>query len=158
MVGVAYYSFNKSFRVSARRAFEWCTNYSLDDMKLMQEENATRGVQYISDTIIILTDTYVVKEKSIVKQKLVCLYPDRLTWTSTHLTGPNRYSQFLYEVTSQAEQQSCLKFTGLYIDYKVKNEDGGLTELSEELKKMDLENWKNLAKEMEKELKQGLAV
>ncbi len=158
MVGVAHYNFNQNFRVPAREAFAWCTNYSPADMKLMQEENATREIQHISDATIILTDTYVVKEKSIVKQKLVCLYPDRLMWTSTHLTGPNRYSQFLYEISSQTEQQSCLKFTGLYIDYNMKNEDGGLTKLSEELKKMDLENWKNLAKEMEKELKQGLTV
>ncbi len=156
MVGVAYYSFNQNFEVSAVRAFEWCTNYSPDDMKLMQEENATREIQHISDTIIILTDTYVVKEKSIVKQKLVCLYPDRLMWTSTHLSGPNRYSQFLYEITPQGEQQSCFKFIGLYIDYDMKDEGGAVAKLSDELKKMDSANWKNLAKEMDKELKQTL--
>ncbi len=158
MVGVAHYTFSQNFRVSAREAFEWCTHYSPDDMKLMQEENATREIQHFSDAIIILTDTFVAKEKSIVKQKLVCLYSDRLMWTSTHLTGPNRYSQFLYEITPKSEQQSCFKFTGLYIDYDMKDEGGAVAKLSDELKKMDSTNWKKLSKEMEKELKQNLTL
>jgi hypothetical protein len=149
-----HYCFSQRFNVSARRAFEWCTNYSPKDMALMQEENATRQVQRLSDDVIILVDTYVNRGKSVVKQKLVCLYPKRLSWTSTHLSGPNTYSQFLYEITPQGDRESCLTFTGLQLYYNVK-EDAGEKEaevLGKELKEIDSEIWKRLAKEMEKEL------
>jgi hypothetical protein len=59
-------------------------------MTLVNEENATREVQRVSSDSVILVDTFVVAGKPVVKQKLVCLYPDRLMWTSTHLTGPNK--------------------------------------------------------------------
>jgi hypothetical protein len=90
-------------------------------------------------------------EKTI-KQKLVCLYPSRFFWTSTHLTGPNKYSQFLYEITSQTDGQSCLTFTALHLDYNFKKEEDA-ERLARDLKKMDSETWKLLAEKMEKELK-----
>jgi hypothetical protein len=149
-----HYGFRQSFHVSARGAFEWCTDYSPADMGLLQQENATRQVQRLSNDVIILVDTYVVEGKSVVKQRLVCLYPKRLTWTATHLTGPNRYSQFLYEITPQGDQKCYLTFTGLQLYYNAK-EDAGAKEieaLAKELEKTDSEIWKRLAKEMEKEL------
>jgi hypothetical protein len=155
MPRVIHYGFSQSFNVSARRVFEWCTDYTPEDMALMQEENATREVQHISHDTIILVDTYVSKGKSTVKQKLVCLYSSRLMWTSTHLTGPNRYSQFLYEITPQTDRTCSLKFTGMYLDYSTK--EGAVEKeagrLAKELRKMDSESWKRLATEMEKELK-----
>ena len=152
MVRAVHYGFSQGPNVSVRTAFAWCTDYSPDDMRLMQEEKATRKVQHISDDVIILTDTFVSKGKRVVKRKLVCLYPDRFTWTATHLTGPNKHSQFLYEITAQNGKQCCLKFTGLQVDYAIK-EDAEVARLSQELKKMDSNNWKLLASEMEKELK-----
>jgi len=150
-----HYGFSQSFNVSARRAFEWCTDYTPEDQALMKGEKATREVQRISDDTIILVDTYVNEGKSTVKQKLVCLYPSRLRWTSTHLTGPNKHSQFLYEITPQTNRTCSLKFTGLYLDYSVKEgaEEKKAELLAKELKKMDSENWKRLAKEMGKQLK-----
>ena len=120
------------------------------DMALMREENATREVQHISDDVILLNDTYTIEEKTIVKQKLVCLYPHRLTWTSTHLTGPNRHSQYLYEIVPQNDGQCCLNFTGLYLDHSIKE---GAEGQATRLKKMDSDNWKLLAKELEQDLK-----
>ena len=154
MFRAIHYGFSQSFNVSARKAFEWCTDYGPGDMALMQEQNATREVQYVSDDVILLNDTFTVEGKTVVKQKLVCLYPERLTWTSTHLTGPNRHSQFLYEIVAQEGGWCCLNFTGLYLDHQIKEEKEA-EQLAEELRKMDSENWKLLAKEMEKELQKS---
>lgn len=152
-----HYGFGQSFSVSARRAFEWCTDYGPGDMALMREENATREVQRISDDTIVLIDTHVSEGKSTVKQKLVCLYPSRLMWTSTHLTGPNKYSQFLYEITPETDRTCRLTFTGLSLDYSIKRlGEKGVGQLAKGLEKMDSEIWKLLAKEMEKELNKNL--
>lgn len=146
-----HYEFIQKFNVSAQRAFVWCTDYRPDDMKLMKEENATRRVQRIANDVLILFDTFVNNErKSIEKQKLVCIYPKRLTWTSTHLTGPNKHSQFIYEVTALAEGKSQLKFTALSLDYENRNKED-TERKSKAVKKLDAEKWKLLAEEMEKD-------
>jgi hypothetical protein len=144
------YSFVQRFKVSDRKAYEWCTDYAPSDMALMREEIATREVRRISSDSVILVDTFVVGGKPVVKQKLVCLYPDRLTWTSTHLTGPNKYSQFLYEITSKTDEQSCLTFTALSLDSNVKSDEEA-KELAKKLNRMDSETWKLLAKRMEED-------
>jgi hypothetical protein len=114
-------------------------------------------MRQVSEDTILLNDTYTVDGERVTKQKLVCLYPDRLTWTSTHVTGPNRCSQFLYEITPDTERTCLLKFTGLFLDYNIKKRgDKKETDLLiKKLEKMDSEKWKLLAKEMENELKQN---
>ena len=79
------------------------------------------------------------------------------TWTSTHVTGPNRCSQFLYEIEPETDRMCRLKFTGLFLDYSIKKRgDKKETDLlAKKLEKVDSENWKRLAKEMENELKQS---
>ena len=156
MLRTVHYGFSQSFDVSARKAYEWCTNYGPGDMALMQEENATREVNHISEDVILLNDRYTIQGKITVKQKPVCLYPDRLTWTSTHLTGSNKRSQYIYELIPKNDRQCCLNFTGLYLDHgiKVGIEEKETGRLAKELKNMNSENWKLLANEMKKELKQ----
>ena len=151
------YRFAQRFNVSAREAYDWCTDYSPGDMTLMQEQNATRDVRQVSEDTILLNDTYTVGGERVTKQKLVCLYPDRLTWTSTHLTGPNKYSQFLYEITPDTERTCLLKFTWLFLDYNIekRGDEKENDLLAKKLEKMDSENWRLLAREMEKELKQS---
>ena len=151
------YRFAQRFNVSAREAYDWCTDYSPEDMTLMQEQNATRDVRQVSEDTILLNDTYTVGGERVTKQKLVCLYPDRLTWTSTHVTGPNRCSQFLYEITPETDRTCLLKFTGLFLDYNIeKRRDEKENDLlAKKLEKMDSENWRLLAREIEKELKQS---
>jgi hypothetical protein len=106
MLRSVHYGFSQSFECSPRKAFEWCTDYGPEYMALMQNEKATRKIHKISDDVILLRDTFNVEGKTIVKQKLVCLYPNRLTWTSTHLTGPNKHSQFLYEIVPQLHRNA----------------------------------------------------
>ncbi len=152
MIQAIKYSFVQNFKVPAEKAYEWCTNYAPNDMTLMQEENATREVRLISSDSVILVDTFVVAGKPVVKQKLVCLYPNRLMWTSTHLTGPNKYSQFLYEISSRNNGQSCLTFTALSLDHSVEKSEE-TERLASKLKTMDSETWRRLAKHMEKDFK-----
>ncbi len=151
MVQAIQYRFVQKFQIPARKAYEWCTDYAPSDMALMREQTAIREIRRISSDTVILKDTFIVEGKPIVKEKLVCLYPDQMTWTSTHLTGPNKYSQFLYEITSQSNEQSCLTFTALSLDYDVTTMDKA-EKLARELNRMDSENWSLLAKRMEEDL------
>jgi hypothetical protein len=147
-----HYDFIQKFNVPAQRAFAWCTDYGPDDMALMKMENAMRKVQRIADDVVILIDTFVDDTgKKIEKQKLVCLYPTRLTWTSTHLTGPNKHSQFLYKIEDLNNEKSQLRFTALSLDYEIERR-GGSEKRGKELRKIDAGNWELLAWEMEKEI------
>jgi len=145
--------FTQRFNQPARKAYEWCTDFTPEDQVLMGNENATREVRKITENIFILTDTYQGEGEPTVKQKLVCLYPDRLMWTNTHLKGPTRHSQFIYEITEETQTASSLRFTALHIAHDIKGVDETLTKrLAEELRKQDSDMWMDLAKEMEKEL------
>jgi hypothetical protein len=152
MPHLIHYRFSQRFRVPAAKAYEWCTSYDPQDHALMQA-NAEREILRISENRILLTDTYYNKNEKTTKQKLVCLYPNRLLWTSTHLTGPNKYSQFLYEVVPESKKISRLEFTGTQIEY---NSEESLNKkeirtLARKLRKEDSAAWKLLAAAMEKE-------
>jgi hypothetical protein len=151
-----YYRFSQNFNVSALKAYRWCTDYDPQDHVLMRV-NAEREVMRISENTIILIDKYHNKNKIIEKQKLVCLYPDRLSWTSTHLSGPIKYSQFLYEIVPESKRSCHLNFIGLQIEY---NDEKMFSEkeiemLAEKLRNEDSAAWKLLATEMEKEFGKG---
>lgn len=83
------------------------------------------------------------------KHKLVELYRDRLVWTSTHLTGPNKYSQFLYEITAQGKGASALNFTALHLE---PDEKADAKALAKRLREEDAAAWKLLAEAMRQEL------
>ncbi len=120
----------------------------------MGEKNATREVQQVTGNTFILTDKFHGEDAITIKQKLVCLYPDRLLWTSTHLAGPAKYSQFIYEISSVTRTTSRLKFTALHLAHGIKEGTAKAeTEcLAEEFRKADSDVWKSLAREMEKEI------
>ena len=148
-----HYHFRQHFAVPARKAFEWCTNYSPEDHALMGDREAERKISRFSDSTIILTDKFHVGASPIEKQKLVQLYSDMLFWTSTHLTGPAKYSQFLYQITAEGEDASRIDFSGVFLDYDNEKLSNVETEkLSEKLCQEDSEAWKLLAKAMEKDL------
>jgi len=66
----------------------------------MGDEAAERQITRLADATIILSDIFHTGKGYVEKQKLVQLYPDRLCWIATHLTGPNKYSQFIYEISA----------------------------------------------------------
>jgi len=116
-------------------------------------QNGKREIAHLTESTIVLTDTFYNKKETIKKNKLIQLYQERLSWTNTHLSGPNKYSQFLYEIKPENEGTSRLNYIGLQMEYK-------LTKLSKKDKEArekeqmneDAAIWKIIAKEMEKEL------
>jgi hypothetical protein len=104
----------------------------------MGDKMAERQITHLADGAIILKDSFHSVAGTIEKQKLVHLYPDQYRWTSTHLTGPNKYSQFLYKITPQSKNASFLTFKALHLEYKEK-EDAKL--LAERLCKEDAYVW-----------------
>ena len=146
------YSFSQRFSVPARKAYKWCTDYNPEDHALMGDEAAERQITHIAESTIILTDIFHTSSGPVEKQKLVQLYPDRLCWVSTHLTGPNRYSQFIYEISAEGNSASRLDFTALHLEYEKKLDSEGIKSLADKLKEEDSKAWKLLAKAMTKEL------
>lgn len=150
-----YYHFKQHFNVPARKAFEWCTTYTPGDHALMGEKDVSRKIEKITDRTIILTDTFNIgADNQIEKQKLVQIYPEILFWSSTHLTGPAKHSQFIYRITVEAVDNSLLDFTGLLLDYENEKISGvEAAQLSEKARKEDAGSWGLLAKAMEKDLR-----
>jgi hypothetical protein len=146
------YHFTQRFGISAQKAFDWCTSFSSEDQELMGEKNAQRKVMCLAEDTFILKDTFQIKSGFTTKKKLVQTYPDQMFWTSTHLTGPNKYSQFLYQISSEGDNSSRLDFTALHLNYEKENLDKAEVKLlSDRLCKEDSEAWKLLAQVMEKE-------
>src|SRR3972149_4799812 len=152
-----HYHFSQCFKVPALKAYEWFTNYDPQDHALMRV-NAKREIRRVSDSAIVLTDVYYDKKQGIEKQKLVCLYPNQLTWTNTHLTGPTKYSQFLYQIVPENERACRLDFTGLQIQYNGKKRLNRkeVELLAEKLRGEDSAIWRLLATEMEREFKEKI--
>ncbi len=146
------YCFSQRFSVSAREAYNWCTNCSPQDHALMGDEAAERQITRLAEDTVILTDIFHVGTGTVEKQKIVQLYPDRLCWVSTHLTGPNKYSQFIYEISTEGNGVSRLDFTALHLEYSEKLGSEAIKSLAGKLKAEDSAAWKLLAKAMAKEL------
>jgi hypothetical protein len=145
---ISKYHFTQRLSVSALEAFDWCTGFSSQDHLLMGYKMAERQINHLADGVIILKDSFHSLAGTIEKQKLLLLYSDQYKWTSTHLTGPNKHSQFLYQITPQGKDTSVLTFTALHLEYTEKA-DAEL--LAERLCKEDSAAWKLLAESMEKE-------
>ena len=153
MTNSVRYQFTQQFAVPAKKAFQWCTDYEPGDHLLMGEKNAKRKVTHLTDATIILTDIFETSSGNVEKQKLVQLYPEKLAWISTHLAGPNKYSQFIYEISAKGENASSIQFTGLHLEYEKANlSKGDANSFANKLCKEDSEAWKLLAKAMKKEL------
>jgi hypothetical protein len=110
------YAFNQPLAAPANVAFEWCTDYQPYDLAIMKEKGK-RGIQKITGGTILLTETTRRRNRVIKKTKLVRLNRSSLSWTNTHLAGPNRYSQFLYKIVAEGRRRSRLYFQGLLIEY-----------------------------------------
>lgn len=147
------YHFVQRFTVPARKAYNWCTDYDPADHLLMGHEGAERQITHLTDSTIILTDTFHLGGNRVEKQKLVHFYPDKLRWIATHLTGPIKYSQFIYEISAGGKTASRLDFTGFFIDYRRENLDKASVKiLVDKLRKEDSAAWKLLAKAMAQNL------
>ena len=146
-----HYGFSQRFDVPARAAFEWCVDYRPDDWGRMGKKG-TRKIRRINEDTLILTDTYPGGEAPVTKRRLVRLNPERLAWTNTHIGGPNRHSQFWYQIVEEGKGRSRLDFTGLQVNYGKRPSDAKIAELAKELRADDSGMWVLLAKEMRRDL------
>lgn len=146
------YDFCQHFAISAHKAYQWCTDFTSEDHALMGEDKIERQVTHLTNTTVILKETLHTNERNVEKQKLIQLYPNRLCWISTHLTGPNKYSQFIYEVIAEGRSASRLNFTALHIENEEETPKENADLLAEKLCNYDSNVWKLLAQAMEKEL------
>jgi hypothetical protein len=147
------YHFSQHLPVSAQAAYKWCTDFQPEDHALMGEGDAEREVTWLTDSTLILKETFRTIEGKTEKEKLVQLYPERLTWVSTHISGVNKYSQFIYEIIAE-DETSRLDFTALHIEHVENLSENEVRRLSDVLLDYDSGVWKRLAKEMERELKE----
>ena len=146
------YKFSQHFAFPAETAYSWCTDYEPDDPARMGE-NGTRRIKRVNDDTLILTDTTLRETGPVTRQRLVRLHPERLAWTSTHLTGPNKHSQFWYQIVKEGANKSRLDFTGLHVNYGRSPRPVRLKEIAHELAAADSHGWVLLEKEMRKDLR-----
>jgi hypothetical protein len=146
------YHFSQPLRVFPQPAFDWCTAFDSADYTLMGKENAQRKVTRLAEGSFILTDTYNTPNGDVETQRLVQIYPEQYTWVSTHLTGPNKHSQFIYQIKPQSKGTCVLNFTALHLEY---NEKADAKMLAERLCKEDSDVWKLLATALEKDVWYG---
>ena len=150
---VIRYHFSQIFAVSATKAYVWCTDYTPEDHVLMGQEKAKRKVIHLTDSTVVLKEIFPTTNGDIEKQKLVHLYPDRRSWVSTHLIGPNKYSQFIYELSAEDKNASRLNFTAHHVEHRKEiMTEMDIKLLEDKLCKSDSKVWKLLAKAMEREL------
>lgn len=106
------FRFRQNFRASARRAYEWCTDYQPSDSRLFKQK-WRREVHQLSDDAIILTETTWPKGRRRVIRRLIRLSPQDLSWTNTHISGPFLHSQYWYQIVPDGSRRSHLVFTGM---------------------------------------------
>jgi len=148
----ATYRFSQHFRVSAREAYEWCTDYRPDDLTLMGE-NGTRGIQRLTQDTLILTEIVKIAGRKMRKLKLIKLNPSELEWYNVQLVGPNKHSEFLYKIHPEGRNASRLDFTGLLVVYSNRKVPRNrLRRIANIERGYDSKAWVRLAKAMENDL------
>jgi hypothetical protein len=146
------YSFRVTLPASRERAFRWATDYRPTDLGLMGE-NGRRHVEHFTDTTLLLTDVVTTPRGPVTKVKLVHLMPDRFAWTNTHLRGPSRHSQFLYELKPAGRNRCELRFTGLQVDHPSRRSTAReRARRARELVREDSAAWRQLAAALRRDL------
>ena len=145
------YKFIQRFPVPAQEAFEWATDYQPNDLTLMGEDGK-RTIQKITKDTIILKEDIMHRRGRTSKVKLVRLNPRALSWHNIHIRGPNKYSEFLYQITPEGKRRSKLTFTGLLVLYSEgRLSSQKLKQIANREKHYDSKAWKRLANAMAKE-------
>lgn len=147
------YGFTVLLPVNRERAFRWATDYEPNDLELMGERGR-RKVESLAKRTLLLTDVFETPGGRITKTKLVHLLPERYAWTNTHLTGPSRYSQFLYELRPEGRTRCRLRFTGLQVERSRRpSTPARVARRAEQLAREDSQAWRRLARAMARDLR-----
>ena len=145
------YAFNQSLAAPAASAFYWCTDYQPSDLVIMKEKGK-REVRKITDDTILLTETTRKNNRAITKTKLVRMNRESLSWTNTHIAGPNRHSQFLYKIIPEGKKHCRLYFQGLLVQYSRKPlYPQQLRKIAREERRGDSTVWRHLAAALRQE-------
>jgi len=143
--------FTQRFEVSAKTAYSWCTSFSAEDFSPINQENAEREIVHLTEGVLILKDRYKTGQGWLLKEKLVHLYPEKLMWTSTHLSGPNKHSQFVYEIKSETKQTAYLVFTANHVEYQENLSCEDVCLLAEKCCSVDSDVWSRLAEALNRQ-------
>jgi len=142
------YKFSQRLPVPARQAYRWCTDYKPNDLSLMKMKDL-RKIERISSDTIILREVIDRGEKKVKKIKLIKLHPATLSWHNVQISGPNRYSEFLYQIEPINHRTSKLNFTGRMMIYsKLKLTPREIRKIASSERRSDSNAWKLLAKVM----------
>jgi len=147
-----HFGFSQRFPFSAAEAYEWCTDYDAGDIAL-EGLKGSRQIEWTDDDTAILTDTVDTDGRKVTKVKVVRLYPKLLMWTNTRISGPGKYSQFIYRIVSEGENASRLDYDGAQIEEAEKIPSASkIAAMSKKLTEEDSEAWVNLAAAMKEDL------
>ena len=109
------YAFRQPFAVEADRAYAWCTDFRPQDGALYSRRTLRR-VDRLTDDAYLLTDTPFPLGRPRTIRRLVRLAPAERAWSSTHLDGPFRHSQFWYRIVRGGRGRSYLDFRALKLE------------------------------------------
>jgi len=113
-----------------------------------------RKIERISGDTIILREAADRGEKKVKKMKLIKLHSAALSWHNVQISGPNKYSEFLYQIEPINRRTSKLNFTGIMVIYsKLKLTPRAMRKIASTEKRSDSTAWKLLAKVMAQQLK-----
>lgn len=154
MVAVSIkYEFSQHFRVPAKEAFAWATDYSPRDHALMGIKG-DRKFKRVSDGALLLEDTLYHGKKSVTKKKLVRVDPKSHTYYNIHLSGPTKHSLYFYQIVPDGDGESRLDYIGYEVYYPKKAPSKKeLAEIMAAESESWRREWGNLAKAMEKDLR-----
>jgi hypothetical protein len=151
------YEFDTKLAAPRPKAYRWATDYRPNDFDL-SGINGKRKIERLAEDLVLLTDSFAQdpfdrrKGAKTVKVKLVHLFPDRWMWTSTHVAGPAKYSQFLYQLTPRGTRGSTLHFSGSQVEHVATRPTlSSLKRRTQELRREDSGLWHRLASALEKE-------
>lgn len=144
-----HFQFTQRFDRPAREVYEWATDFRADDPTTVMGMPGARKVERLGQDTLLLTDRFGAPGKRVAKKKLIRLYPEYLRWTNTHVAGPSKHSQFLYELVADGPRACHLVFTGNQVIYPAKTPSPhALRRLVEEVRDQDAALWKRLAAAM----------
>ena len=148
-----HYAFRQKFSVNADRAFRWCVDFEPADAQLDGSDDR-RTVQRVTEDTVLLTDVSPrAGSRPVVHVKLVRIEAGQRRWTSTHLQGPNRFSQVWYHVVADARGRSHLDFEALLLEPVPHGRRApSARALARRLAREGAEAWQLLAKAMMRDL------
>jgi len=153
------YRFTIRLPVGRRDAYRWATDYREDDFKIMGFRGG-RKVERLANGLILLTDSFDADPfernagRRTTKVKLVHLFPERWAWTATHVAGPARFSQFLYQLRPSGSRSCVLEFRGNQVErVRLTPTAATLRRRAQELRREDSRLWHRLSRGLAKSLR-----